>query len=622
MVVPVPALTAAVPHHRLPPLQTQWPVFNTVMPSPQSSRSSPVLPRRRTRTLSSFATVQERSGLVSTIHHPAILAALLDYLGWPACCALLNTCRNSRDFFSCPELRNVILTRFIPSYTACLRHSDRSRLQDVPVTSADLNFLMISSTVILHRYPMFALQQLSRRLPDVDRADREQTARLVALAQAHSRFVLFLQALAHSSFLPPPHDRDEVDWRPRPLEPRFRELKFPAPLSLTPTVAPTLGPAAPRGRKSADSVSTKRSFSSRSLPRVGSRLSIFGGSAKVPLPPPASEPRSLKHYSSGWRQAFLRMSSSVSDDELGRKPLERPHRRFASSNLSSDSSSSSSSPSPPFSRSSTMEMFSPIRRFTSYHDLGFATSRTRAPVLRVFVPCLKLDQRSIALCEDQLYNSGLWYHLSMGDIICNLGFVPPPSPDEPGSSDGGLPDSAGSDPSVQPSRKWLLFNGESLVPFCPPALPLSNPFILPSPFYYSHITPPQTNLVFTIRSFPACDDIPQLTLVSSTEKVRSPHSPAGFACVKQFKWTARVWKNVSQEDDIGLGWQGEWVLEGDGTREGQSVLIDCLRGVKGPYREWELVREKSGADRLYFRLIKTYMPQRTRFRAREHSESP
>ncbi|KAF7316744.1 MIF4G/MA4-domain-containing protein [Mycena chlorophos] len=582
-----PVLAAPVPPHRLPPLETHWPLSDAGLPSPRSTRSSPFVPRRRTRTLSSFATVQRRSRLVTAICHPPVLAALLSHLPWATTWALLNTCRDARDFFACPELKDVVLARFIPAYMACVQCSDSFRVQDVPITLGDFNLLMISSSVILHRYPMLALQWLSRLLPEVDRAEREQTARLVDLALAHSRFVLFLQALAHSSLLPPPPDQDDFDnWPPRPVGPGLRQLKFPAPLSssTTPTIevppAPKSAPPTMAGRKSRES-ELSRSLTSRSR-----RLSIFGG-PKVPLPP-ASEPRSLKHYSSGWRQAALRMSSSGSDDEWGLKTLERPHRRFASSNLSSDSSSSSSSPTPPFSRSPTMEVVSPIRRFHSIHDLGFATSRTRAPVLRVFVPCSRLDERSIALCEDQLADAGLWNHLSTGDIVCNLGFVPPPSPAQsrPGSSDG-LPDSARSDRSHR--RKWLLFNGEALVPFFPPApLPLSNPFILPSPFYYSHIAPPQTNPVFVIRSFPVCDDIPQFTLVNTTAKVRSPHSPAGFASVKQFRWTARVWRPVAQEDDIGFGWQGEWVLEGDGTREGQAILVDCLRGVVGPWREWEL----------------------------------
>ncbi|KAJ6576617.1 hypothetical protein DFH09DRAFT_364810 [Mycena vulgaris] len=470
---------------------------------------------------------------------------------------------------------------------------------------------------------MHALTCLSGLPPDAGQVER--TLRLATLTQAHSRFVLLLQALAHSSTLPPPPEPEESEWRPRLAEPKLRQLNFPTPLShVSPPVVvpePAVNPRSGRSRKSVDSARADRpSSTTRSLSRAGSRLSIFGSSnPKVP-PPPVSEPRSLKYYSSGWRHSLSRVSGSTSDDEWGRKPLERPHRRFASVNLSSDSSSFSNSPSPLFSRDSTLETPSPIRRDISHHDLIAQTSRTRSPILRVFVPCSKLevsdDQDNVALCEDQLYDSGLWTHLSTGDIICNLGYVPPHSPDEPGSSDGSLPDSAGSEHAFRNRRKWLLFNGQSLVPFSPPeSLPLSNPFILPSPCYYTHIMPQLTNPVFTVRCFPPCDDIPQLRLVSLSTKVRSPHSPTGFALAKKAMWTARVWKQVAQDDEIGLGWQGEWVLEGEGTREGQKVLLDCLRGVKGPLREWELVREKSAGGRLWFRLIKTFSTKRSNTRA-------
>ncbi|KAJ7158631.1 hypothetical protein C8R46DRAFT_1109737 [Mycena filopes] len=606
----IPTLeTPAIPPHRLPSFGQDL-----------DGENSPPRPTVR-------ATSTRQCTLLAVVNQPRILVSLLSQSSWRACWALLNTCRGCRDFFSSPQLRDVILCRFVPGYSICVRISNPLRLQNVPVTLADLNLLMISQGVILHRYPMHALTCLSGLLPDVDQVERKRTLKLVTLTLAHSRFALLLQALAHSSDLPPPPEVEEIEWPPRSALPKLRQLNFPAPLSYVPPPVVVRQPTPPprssnRVRRGTDSDRTDRT---RSLSRPASALSMFRNGAKIP-PPPASEPRSLKHYSLGWRHTLHQASSSTSDDEWGRKPLERPQRRFASVNLSSDSSSSSGSPSPAFSRNSTLEISSPIRRNISHHDLSLATSRTRAPILRVFVPCSKLDlsgdSDSIALCEDQLYDSGLWSHLSTGDIVCNLGFVPPHTPDEPGSSDGSLPESAGSEPALQNRRKWLLFNGESLVPFSPPEpLPLRNVFILPSPFYYAHIMPSPANPAFIVRCFPPCDDIPQLTLGSSSTKVRSPHSPTGYALVKKPTWTARVWKQVAQDDEIGLGWQGEWVLEGEGTPEGQKVLLDCLRGVRGPLREWQLVREKSGGDRLWFRLIKTFSSKRTNT-TRSHAIQP
>ncbi|KAJ7707588.1 hypothetical protein B0H17DRAFT_1033161 [Mycena rosella] len=620
----------AMPPHRLPSFRLDSAAADaekTYGSAPESvrARSTAPSPRSYTHTLSAFKLVQTSvRPLLTAAKHPRILASLLAHLSWRASWALLSTCRDCRDFFSYPELKDVILSRFVPGYATCLRISDPLRLQNVPVALADLHLLMISQRVIFHRYPMHALTCLSGLPPD-----EERTLRLAILTQAHSRFVLLLQALAHSSSMPPPPEQDEIEWRPPLLDLSLRQLKFPAPLSYVSAPAVVAEPAVPprsgRSRKSADSarVDGRPPLDSRSLSRAGSRLSLFrGSSTKVP-PPPVSEPRSLKHFASGWRHSLSRASGSTSDDEWGRKPLERPHRRFASANLSSDSSSSIS-PSPPFSRDSTLGTSSPIRRDIPHHDLLLATSRVRAPVLRVFVPCSKLelsdDSDGIALCEDQLYESGLWSHLSTGDIVCNFGYVPPHTPDEPGSSDGSLADSAGSEPALQNRRKWLLFDGQSLVPFSPPEpLPLRNPFILPSPCYYTHIMPPLANPVFITRCFPPCDDIPQLALVSLSTKVRSPHSPTGFALVKKPMWTARVWKQVAENDEIGLGWQGEWVLEGEGTREGQKALIDCLRGVKGPLREWQFVREKSVGNRLWFRLINTFSTKRENPRSRAAS---
>ncbi|KAJ6609205.1 hypothetical protein B0H10DRAFT_2065038 [Mycena sp. CBHHK59/15] len=614
--VDLPWERSGMPPHRLPSFRSETTALDTgeQLRVPASKYVCRVSAASQVPCMSTLSSVMLKQAtiapLLSAAKHSRILASLLEQLSWHASWAFLCTCRDARDLFFKPELKDAILSRFVPGYSVCLRISDPLRLQNVPVALADLNFLLISQTVSLHRYPMHALACLSAWLPNAEKLER--TSKFVTLTQAHSRFVLLLQALAHSSTLPPPPEPEEIEWKSS-FEPNLRQLTFPAPLSyITPPLVPEPAPPVRHGRSrySTDfGRAGKTPLATRSQSRPQSRLPLFRNSnPKIP-PPPASEPRSLKHYTAGWRRPLSRASESTSDDEWGRKALERPHRRFASVNFSSDSSSFSN-PSTPFSRDSTRELSSPpIRPGIFHHDLSLATSRTRAPILRVFVPCADLelseDSDSIAQCENQLYESGLWDHLSSGDIVCNLGYVPPP--EEPGSSDGSLPDSAGSEHALQNRRKWLLFNGESLVPFSPPeSLPLRNPFILPSPCYYAHVMPPLTNPVFTVDRLPPCDDIPQMRLVSSSTKVRSPHSPTGFALVQKPVWTARVWRQVAQDDDIGLGWQGEWVLEGEGTREGQKVLLDCLRGTKSFFREWHLIREKSNEGRIWFRLIKTF----------------
>ncbi|KAG2017780.1 hypothetical protein CC2G_007261 [Coprinopsis cinerea AmutBmut pab1-1] len=331
-------------------------------------------------------------------------------------------------------------------------------------------------------------------------------------------------------------------------------------------------------------------------------------------------------YSSTWRKssfygpvAFESHDDSASGRSLKRNRRLSTHHRIGSiSNGSSDSSSLSLKLSR--SRNSmNLNGIGPENRALSPHDLILATSRVRAPILRVFVPCTKLDSDSESLvqCEQQLVESGLWDHLSTGDIICNLGYVP--SVEDNNSSEGDDPQGefimmrpgsrsgpglahSGSNTS---STKWLLFNGHILVPYTPPdLLPLTEPLNLPTPFFYAHIMPPMTNLSYIITRLPVCDDVPQLTLIHSTRKVRSPHSPNGFAMVRKWSWIARVVRLRTEADgEMGEGWFGEWILEGEGTPEGKQLLLDALKGHELGHREWELVREKSGSGKLWLRLL-------------------
>ncbi len=634
-----------------------------------------------------------------------------------------------------------------------------------------MTVIVISQHTPLHSYPTRALSTLSSSIPAT--ADAARSQKLVHLAQAHSRFVLLLQSLAHSSSLPPPLEPEPevdpiMDDSPsnslqgsqtvpslsrdrstisdgRSKQSSVKELTFPAPLSkprprdsdIPPPVpskhdrhstpqrpspstqnarssrlervsgqAESTAPSAfsantkharllqsrqsHRAPRSSEHVRNASTTSSTSQPRR--RISIFGGNS-VALPPP-SDPKDLKYYSTGWRRSLINASVShnvkraasahavsasegwASDEEFG---FQQPHRRFASSNFNSSDSSFSSAhgsgltsggtSSPPFAQSERYSSPSPppaiLSALTSPHDLILATSRVRAPVLRVYVPCSELSEgpeflepeyfyaasggSSIQKCEEQLVESGLWAHLSIGDVVCNLGYVPPA-----GSASGGE-ESAGEEnpvPSREASqvrsrsrvdnksketRKWLIFNGSYLVPFCPPEdrLPIEDAISLPSPFYYDHIIPsgnaPRTRTSFngsaglrggSLRMSlghlppPSGGEEPQMQLISHVTSVPSPHSRGGYASVRKWAWTARVWRGgvtlndagvngssngIGSATAMGIGWEGEWVLEGEGTSEGRQYLLDCLRGVVPAPREWEFVREKSGGGRIWLK---------------------
>ncbi|THH32197.1 hypothetical protein EUX98_g1966 [Antrodiella citrinella] len=262
---------------------------------------------------------------------------------------------------------------------------------------------------------------------------------------------------------------------------------------------------------------------------------------------------------------------------------------------------------------------------TSPHDLIRATSRSRAPILRVFVPCSQLDEFAVSACEEQLVDAGLWEHLSAGDVVCNFGYVPPPDTEDDSQSNVG-PDGE----RTGHRKKWLIFNGYGLVHYIPPAPPpVSNSITLPSPFYYSHILPPLTNPIY-ILSLPPIYQTPsppgsaqgserrnpprlQLSLVHVPTRVTSPQSAAGYAVVRKYMWLGRIpYHGPAQGAGIdasmlpGEGWYGEWILETEGTREGKQTLIDSLRlGADGQARRgmWQIIKEKSGKGKIWMRLL-------------------
>lgn len=459
-----------------------------------------------------------------------------------------------------------------------------------------------------------------------------------------------------------------------------RELTFPAPLShksepmlneggeIPPPVPAKSSPKSSRRSPSVSSNQQPRTppsafpkpqsrpsmtgspGSSKLVSRSKSRLSIFNG--KPVAPPPPSEPKSLTAYSTNWRRSLAHASISHnsrrrargtahpasasegcgSDDDLG---FVRPHRQFASESFNvSDSSFTSLSGSASTGATTPPLLFAaqdrgkspspppPVPNFSSSpHGIDMATSRVRAPILRVYVPCSDLTEvpdfldasylesmgstMSIQRCEEQLTESGLWGHLSTGDIVCNLGYVPPALEDN-GSDEQVSRIRRQSRSAQQEVRKWLVFNGSFLVPFCPPEdlLPLDDPITLPSPFYYDHIVPASTNVRLTLQQLPAPrrGSPPVTQLVHSVINVPSPHSRGGMASVKRWAWTARA-KAAGIPTGMGIGWEGEWVFEGDGTVEGRQYLIDCIAGhIPGPHN-CELVRDRSGRGRVWLRFV-------------------
>ncbi|CCM00114.1 uncharacterized protein FIBRA_02141 [Fibroporia radiculosa] len=656
----IPRTPKSMAHHSLPPSPK-------ISISSFKRRSMLEAGPSKSRTLL-HPTFGSRRALGRLLKQHGVLANLLDHLTWGDFHALASSCKDFRHgMIDSSDCRDVILARYVPGYSDAIHDGDR---QEVTVNFHDLTLLVMSQFVSLHKYPMHALSVLNNLAAQSSNQFElyEATAKYIALTQAHSRFVLLLQSLVHSApmahYIDDPEDSfgslASPDTRAPPSQ-GVRELVFPAPLSYfgagnSPDVA-QLNVARPGGvrsklrRPTADSVNTvvPRALSlsptrassdfqallGHSDPRKGKgrRMSVFGA-PKVPPPPPSSQPAAIR-YASGWQRSSkvlvmppngsVRLAqnvTSVSEDDL-----KAPKRRFTTATASSESSLLS----PPSSRSNTEHTdrsWSPGRRSspkdlpappplpatpsvprgTSAHDLYLATSRARAPVLRTFVPCTELNDTAIAACEEQLVDAGLWEHLSVGDIICNFGYVPPVEEERRGSSGAG-------------KQVWLLYEGSCLVPYAPPnPPPVEDPLSLPSPLYYSHILPPFSNPVY-ILSLPALpqgissngyerghNPHLQLTLSHVPSRVRSPHSPSGHALVRKYVWIARlpyVGPGSGAAAGLGKGWQGEWMLEGEGTREGRQSLLDALSDGSGLTRrgKWEVVRDKSGSGRLWMKLL-------------------
>ncbi|EIW83944.1 hypothetical protein CONPUDRAFT_163202 [Coniophora puteana RWD-64-598 SS2] len=751
-----------------------FPAFDSAETSPSS-----FLPATDDSTPSHFARAPKQSShnsravswmrmqvdAIQALKHPRILSLLLSYLSWPEFYALICTTTKLRGLWDYPELRDVIMCAFVPGFQFALHQRDLSRFRDVDITLQDLDLLLISQRVPLHRYPMHALHALSSS-PESS-ADTTVTRRisdkLAVLANTHSRFVLLLQSLVHSSSLPTPAEPPAFTPRSQSVSQStgtgsslphgLRELTFPAPLSesvpdgdstavngstnvlplaslsLTHTRATSLSPAKKtlnrNGKTSAASPSpaggtfaqgsmyslangnslsgsprpamaSPRSDNSGASTQVpsptkGRRMSMFGSNARSPPPAPA-EPRLLRYYGESWRRSAkpslalsppptkLRMSTrsplsraggfSSQDDFSFTKPFAQDDRRAASVDSDSDAGSGTSSPS--FSRQSTVGDvthapsndtsshssppasglgFNPNEPTSNPHDLTLAISRARAPVLRVFVPAGVLSPAVLNACEAQLVQGGLWSHLSTGDVVCNLGYVPGVGANSrPSTRSGESPSPPGGPASADATsnQTWLVFDGTQLVPYIPPAPPpVADPLSLPSPFYYTHLLPSGTNpqwefgaiggagpdangpaegpdLRLSVAGVPLAaagsgsgSGEPELTLTQTTMRVRSPHSLGGYAMVKKWVWIARSWigvgvgvRSVAATEAMGSGWRGEWVLEGEGTKEGRGVLLKCLKGEEAGEQRyvWEMVKERSGGGKLRMRLMKVITP--------------
>jgi len=78
---------------------------------------------------------------VAAIKQPPVLESLLDYLPWAYFYALACTCRDFWHILRHPDLKDIVLARYVPGYQLCIESRDMQRFHDVPVSILHLDLL-------------------------------------------------------------------------------------------------------------------------------------------------------------------------------------------------------------------------------------------------------------------------------------------------------------------------------------------------------------------------------------------------------------------------------------------------------------------------------------------------
>jgi hypothetical protein len=94
---------------------------------------------------------------------------------------------------------------------------------------------------------------------------------------------------------------------------------------------------------------------------------------------------------------------------------------------------------------------------------------------------------------------------------------------------------------------------------------------------------------------------PHLTLARTTSEVPSPRSAGGYALVQRFVWVARIRR--AAVDGMGEGWEGEWVLEAEGTKEGRQRILNSFSGNQSVLWTCEIVKDRTGGKKVWFKSV-------------------
>ncbi|KZV96612.1 hypothetical protein EXIGLDRAFT_833458 [Exidia glandulosa HHB12029] len=388
-------------------------------------------------------------GFVQILFEPGCISSLVSggQLAWQDAHAALCTCRDARSSYT--RTRDALFRKFIPGFAYGTRANHEPK-----VDIEHWVLFMISLSEPLHRYPTLALTLLSSNGPPSPSED-SLAHKLEQLSLAHSRMMLLLRTRA--PLVPRQSDLEDPPFRSADAS-SSKELSFPQPLGYaagevqigTPPTPPSQ-PGTLRGTRE----NHQRHAS------ASSRLSrIFVSTPKAPPPAPQRDKRYWTPSTVDPRERRMSrhvQSASMSDTESRRSI--RASMYGLRSLASSDSGGTGTIP----------------LSARSVHDPILASTRSRALVLRLFVPCARLDEpETLDECSEQLREEGLWDFVSPGDVLCNLGHVP--------------------DASSSETSSWIVVDSHRrLSVWCPsdgtPA-PLSGEDALrcATPFYYAHLS--------------------------------------------------------------------------------------------------------------------------------------
>ncbi|KAG9120907.1 hypothetical protein FRC07_003363 [Ceratobasidium sp. 392] len=594
--------------------------------SPTSTRMDS--PRTHVRTISQASSMLMpiQKPIIVALCEVAVVANLLRYLTWHEFRNLVTTSRAVRAVLDADDQMDVILARFLQGYQFGVRLPNQIR-----ISLDDLETYILSQHISLHLYPTHALTVVDS-LMNMMQLVSATTERFQRLSAAHSRFVLLLRSRLLLAPNPPEIDDSAVVSAAAASKDATitRQLTFPAPL-----FCETLAAREKAQTKSTTSTQLTNQRQRRLLSASTTSLSsLFGLSGKSsrrkrPIPPPSPVSRRTSVLMSPHKRTSTyaghparsrstppqTASRSEDEDHTELKPPRPFYRRHSSLPGSSASSTRGSlgvvSESAAEHSNSSSNDHMQLALPSGPHDPLYAAVRGRAPVLRVFVPTDSLSPAAIKACETSLWHAGLWDWMVPGDIVCNLGYVPRSEGDQPESSSqapkvdefgvvgvGSIASLLG-DTKPEDPRGWLIFTGKMLVPYFPPAPPPPDidALRLPGPAYYAHLGPPTAGLVYALK-IPRASSERTMRLERSAGLVRTSW---GAARVRRWIWVAEF--RVERTGQMGEDWAGEWVLEGMGTREGEKVLLDTMKGED--MRFWEYVREKSGNGRIWLRLVDT-----------------